>query len=93
MARAIVGVGLDLLRLGALLYRSSESFRAENLVLRKPPASFRDREMLAPHSGTVQTVTAHYDSDREAVRRQAVAFGLEQVLAVTIACQAAPSAV
>ena len=32
--------------------------------------------------GTVQTAVMHFDGDREAVRRQAVAFALERVLAV-----------
>jgi transposase InsO family protein len=43
MARAIVGLLLDLLRYGALFFRSSESIRAENLVLRKQIASFVER--------------------------------------------------
>ena len=42
-ARAIVGVLLDVLRFGALFFRSSESIRAENLVLRKQIASFVER--------------------------------------------------
>jgi hypothetical protein len=41
--RAIVGVILDVLRFGALFFRSSESIRAENLVLRKQIASFIER--------------------------------------------------
>jgi len=40
---AIVGVLLDVLRFGALFFRSSESIRAENLVLRKQIASFIER--------------------------------------------------
>jgi hypothetical protein len=43
MACAIVGLLLDLLRFGALFFRSSESIRAENLVLRKQIASFVER--------------------------------------------------
>ena len=43
MERAIVGLLLDLLRFGALFFRSSESIRAENLVLRKQIASFVER--------------------------------------------------
>jgi transposase InsO family protein len=41
--RAILGVVLDLLRLGTPFFRSSESIRAENLVLRKQLARFLER--------------------------------------------------
>jgi len=39
----------------------------------------------AVRGGVVQTVTVHFDGDREAVRRQAVAFALERVLALVTA--------
>ena len=32
--------------------------------------------------GPVQTATQHFDGDRESVRRQAVVFALERVLAI-----------
>ena len=40
---AIVRVLLDVLRFGALFFRSSKSIRAENLVLRKQIARFVER--------------------------------------------------
>jgi hypothetical protein len=40
MARAIVGLLRDLLRFSALFFRTSESIRVENLVLRKEIESF-----------------------------------------------------
>ena len=43
LARAIVGLLLDLLRFGALFFRTSESIRAENLILRKQLASCIER--------------------------------------------------
>ena len=43
LARAIVGIVSDVLRLGVLFLRSSRAIRAENLVLRKQLASYIER--------------------------------------------------
>ena len=43
MARAIVGVFLDLSKLGVLFLRSSSAIRAENLVLRRQLAQYIER--------------------------------------------------
>jgi putative transposase len=43
LARAIVGVAWDLLRLAVSFLRSSRALRAENLVLRKQLASYIER--------------------------------------------------
>jgi putative transposase len=43
LARAIVGVASEVLRLGVLFLRSTGAIRAENLVLRKQLASYIER--------------------------------------------------
>src|ERR1700681_3844268 len=43
LARATVGVGFDVLRLGVSFLRSSSAIRAENLVLRKQLARYIER--------------------------------------------------
>jgi hypothetical protein len=43
LARTIVGVLTDVLKLGALFFRSSTGIRAENLVLRRQLARYIER--------------------------------------------------
>ena len=43
LARTIVGVLADILKLGALFFRSSTGIRAENLVLRRQLARYIER--------------------------------------------------
>src|SRR5215471_15282751 len=47
LARTIVGVGFDILRLLVSFLRSSRAIRAENLVLRKQLASYIERRIKA----------------------------------------------
>src|SRR4249920_3797646 len=51
LARAIVGIISDILRLGVLFLRSSSAIRAENLVLRKQLASCIERG-IKPRRGS-----------------------------------------
>ena len=43
LARAVVGIISDILRLGGLFLRSSNAIRAENLVLRRQLARYIER--------------------------------------------------
>lgn len=51
-ARAVAGIGSDILRLGILFPRSSSAIRAENLVLRRQLARYIE-PIRADHSSQV----------------------------------------
>jgi hypothetical protein len=83
MARAIIGLLLDLPRFGALFFRSSASIRAENLVLRKQIASFVERgikprrvDHAARVSLTLFTIRANSICERVigTIRRECLAW-------------------